>query len=140
MYVQLESWYDTQLMPLVSEGSDPEISSSGAQNAQSGISPRLRSAVNHKYKEILLAILDCVSNAVYISLSKLAISIESEVLASHHKEKILRMNQTMDGHFALFHSSLLFVRHHSKLAAKPLEVGLQLIWTFGEGHKQLQPA
>ena len=130
----IETWYANELEPLLFACGPPPNASLKSNGPAWDI--HTDTGKVFEYPELLLAVLDCVSNSVLVRLEKLLLTLTSASLQQHEELKFTLCPATIARRQATIRESFNFVKRHSKVAAKPLEFGLQQLWstdrTFGQ--------
>jgi hypothetical protein len=123
----IETWYANELEPLLLACGSP----SNASLKSNGPAWDMHADTGKvfEYPELLLAVLDCVSNSVLVRLEKLLLTLTSVPLQQHEELKFTPSPATIARRQATIRNSFNFVKRHSKVAAKPLEFGLQQLWS-----------
>ncbi|KAF2273832.1 uncharacterized protein EI97DRAFT_469313 [Westerdykella ornata] len=120
MHDAIEAWYHENLLPLIS--SDPSIPNE-AQNAS-----------QRRYDDILMAVLDSISNTVLVSLRLLMACLMSDLPAGYPGRPDIPVPRlSMAERLVVSQSALAHVQRHSQLASKPLEFSLNLIRSYTNG-------
>lgn len=123
----IETWYANELEPLLLAcGSPPNAS---LKSNGPGWDIHTDTGKVFEYPELLLAVLDCVSNSVLVRLEELLLTLTSASLQQHKKLNFTFCPATIARRQATIRESFNFVKRHSKVAAKPLEFGLQQLWS-----------
>ena len=123
----IDPWYANELEPLVLACGSLSNASLKLNGPAWDMHPDTSKAF--KYPELLLTVLDCVSNSVLVRLEKLLLTLTSASLQQHEELKFTLGPATIARRQATIRESFNFVRRHSKVAAKPLEFGLQQLWS-----------
>jgi hypothetical protein len=82
-----------------------------------------------EYPELLLAVLDCVSNSVLVRLEKLLLTLTPASLQQREELQLDICPATIARRQATIRKTFNFVKRSSTVAAKPLEFGLQQLWS-----------
>ena len=134
----IETWYANELEPLLLACSSPSNALLKPNGPLWDIPTDAGKVL--EYPELLLAVLDCVSNSVLVRLGKLLLTLSSASLRLHEELKFAICPTTIARRQATIRESFNFVKRNSKVAAKPLEFGLQQLWStnyaFGQYSKQ----
>jgi hypothetical protein len=84
-----------------------------------------------RHRDILLAVLDCISSSALIALADALLTLRS-LLPGHDEDGHLISHQSaIVGWKAAVRASLDIVRETSRVASEPLECGLRQIWSVG---------
>ncbi|KAH0835183.1 hypothetical protein FOPE_04078 [Fonsecaea pedrosoi] len=109
-----EWWYSTKIAPLRS------ISDAVG-------STRVETTSNSSVRDdLLLAVVDCVSNSIMIKLDTLQAQLNSDW--GNLRVDVLGCQQAQAKRRKMMYQALQFVRDKSLVAAKPLEFGLRQLW------------
>jgi hypothetical protein len=120
-------WYDENLLPMISPETLPNEPVNQSQ------SPNAQSASQHRYEDILMAVLDCILNTVLLSLHHLVEYLISDLPTCYHggpETPISRLS--MADRLIISQSALAYVQTHSQLASKPLEFTTNLIRSYAD--------
>ena len=123
MKFSVETWYVTELEPRLLACDPP--SRALLQSGSPSWSTCTEGVNEFEYSEILLAVLDCVTNTLLIKLDKLLAGLTSTSPQQHPELEFETCTVTIARRQATVCSSFNFIKKNSKVAAKPLEVGLQ---------------
>jgi hypothetical protein len=123
----IETWYANELEPLLLACGSPSSASLKSNSPAWNIHTNTRKVF--EYPELLLAVLDCVSSSVLVRLEKLLLTLTSTSLQQHGELKFTLCPATIARRQATIRESFNFVKKNSKVAAKPLEFGLQQLWS-----------
>jgi hypothetical protein len=123
----IETWYANELEPILLACGSPFNASLKSNGPARDI--QTDTGKVFEYPELLLAVLDCVSNSVLVRLEKLLLTLTSASLQQHEELKFTLCPATIARRQATIRESFNFVKRHSKVAAKPLEFGLQQLWS-----------
>ncbi|KAH8646087.1 hypothetical protein BX600DRAFT_156787 [Xylariales sp. PMI_506] len=124
----IEQWHKERLEPLVvPRDSHINSTSRGTPNTTSGATQ----ASTGLKKEPLLAILDCMVNAILINLEQLITSLVSTGPNRKYLDTVTS-HQKLRERFAACQSSHAFIKSRYAVATKVLEFSLQLIWSYGD--------
>ena len=123
----IETWYANELEPLLLACRSPSNASLKSNGPPWDIHTDTGKVFD--YPELLLAVLDCVSNSVLVRLEKLLLTLTSASLQQHEELKFAICPATIARRQATIRESFNFVKRNSKVAAKPLEFGLQQLWS-----------
>jgi hypothetical protein len=123
----IETWYVKELEPLLQAYdslSDASLKSDGPP-----WDTRTDAGNGFEYPELLLAVLDCISNSVLIKFEKILPALTSASPQKHEELEFTICPATIARRQATVRVALNFVKRNSKVAAKPLEFGLQQLWS-----------
>jgi hypothetical protein len=123
----IETWYTNELEPLLSACRSPSNAPLKSNGPPWDIHTDTGKVLD--YPELLLAVLDCVSNSVLVRLEKLLLTLPSASLQQLEELKFAICPTTTARRQATIRESFNFVKRNSKVAAKPLEFGLQQLWS-----------
>lgn len=123
----IETWYANELEPLLLAYRSPSSASLKPNDPPWDVHPGTGKVF--QYPELLLAVLDCVSNSVLVRLEKLLLTLTSTSQQQHDELKFAICPTTIARRQATIRESFNFVKKSSKVAAKPLEFGLQQLWS-----------
>jgi hypothetical protein len=123
----IETWYANELEPLLLACGSPPNASLKSNGPAWDI--HTDTGKVFEYPELLLAVLDCVSNSVLVRLEELLLTLTSASLQQHKNLNFTLCPATIARRQATIRKSFNFVKRHSKVAAKPLEFGLQQLWS-----------
>jgi hypothetical protein len=123
----IETWYTNELEPLLLACRSPSNAPLKSNGPPEDIYTDTAKVLD--YPELLLAVLDCVSNSVLIRLEKLLLTLTSASLQQPEELKFAICPTTTARRQATIRESFNFVKRNSKVAAKPLEFGLQQLWS-----------
>jgi hypothetical protein len=84
-----------------------------------------------RYPEVLFGVLDCVSNTVLVKLDQLLLSLTAGSSGKHDDLSFVIDPDLTATRQETIHDSFAFVSRKVRVAAKPLEFGLQQIWSIG---------
>jgi hypothetical protein len=130
----IETWYANELEPLLLACRSPSNASLKPNGPPWDIHADTGKVL--EYPELLLAVLDCVSNSVLVRLEKLLLALTSASLQRHEELKFVLCPALMARRQATIRKSFNFVKRSSKVAAKPLEFGLQQLWSTNRAFGQ----
>ena len=118
---RLEAWYTTELEPRILAC---DANSSIDENASLRNS-HADTAGPFEYPEILLGVLDCVTNSALIKLEQSILRLRSGLLLFKGNPDIAARHTVIARRQAKVCDAYQFVKNKSKVAAKPLKFGLQ---------------
>ena len=124
---RIETWCTKELEPLLL--SCDSLSNASLKSNGPSWGTRTNTGNDFEYPELLLAVLDCVSNSVLIKLKELLSTLTS-ASSQQHEELVNICPATIARRKATVRVSLDFVKRNSKVAAKPLEFGLEQLWSI----------
>jgi hypothetical protein len=120
---QIELWYFTELVPIVRSADE-----------QGEYEAPLRSPPEHhsppEYPHLLLGVLDCVVNSTLILLKDIMSTFASQPPQPDEPCSTIDYTITTQNRQQTIQFALGYVRRCSTVAAKPLEFGLQQLWSF----------
>jgi len=123
MHNAIEVCYHENLLPLLS--SDSSIPKDSVNRSQSS---NAQYNSEHRYEDILLAVLDCILNSVLSRLHQLIACLMSDLPGSCLSGLDIPTSRlSRADRLVISQSALTYVRNHSLLASKPLEFSLSLI-------------
>jgi len=129
MYRSIETWLVNELEPLLLACDSPSNESTNSSSPP--WNTRTDTGNVFEYPELLIAVLDCISNSVLIKLEKLLFTLISASPQQHEELEFIICPTTTARRQATVRMSLDFVKRNCKVAAKPLEFGLQQLWSTG---------
>lgn len=124
---RLETWYVEELEPLLR--ACDSLSTASTKSTGPSRDTGNTSGDSYEYPELLLAVLDCISNTVLVKLEKVFSTLTLALPELHKDIGLATWPATIMRRQATVRVSLNFVRRNSKVAAKPLEFGLQQLWS-----------
>lgn len=120
----IETWYSTSIVPQYTMSLSTSNTSLGGKKDRLGQSQVLPCG---NQLDVLLAVVDCLSNAIMLRLdmllAKLASILEYDLTGSGDSNSILLQRRIAVS------QSLEFIKGSSHVAAKPLKFGLQQLWS-----------